>query len=124
MNFKIMIACLLTIALAGCSSGENSQAYLGYWKKVKSSHVVLEITDKGNNHYLLTLLNLNDGAGFPPRKTMAAMKGGELVIGGNEPVPILKDGALLYSGGEFVRQTDAEVASMKQHPTWSYYNKP
>jgi len=124
MNFKIIIGVFLTIALADCSNREDPKAYLGHWKKAKYTHVVLEITDAGNNHYLLKQLNLLQGPGFPPRKTMATMKGGELLIGGNQPVSILKDGSLLYAGDEFVRQTDAEVTEMKKNPTWQRYNRP
>lgn len=123
MNFKIIIASLLTIAVVGCSN-EDPKAYLGHWKKAKYEHVVLEIVDQGNNHYLLKQLNLRQGPGFPPRKAIATMKEGELLIGGNQPVPILKDGSLLYAGDEFVRQTDAEVTEMKQNPTWQRYNRP
>lgn len=123
MNFKIIIAGLLTIVLTGCGNGDP-KAYLGYWKKADRKHIVLEITDKGNNHYLLKELDLHLGPGFPPRKTMVSMKDGELLIEGVEPVPILKDGSLFYSGREFVRQTDAEVAEMKQNVNWQHYNKP
>lgn len=108
MNFKIIIAGVLTIALAGCSNGDPN-AYLGYWTKAKYRHIVLEITDQGNNHYLIKQL----ADGFPPRKEMASMKDGELLIEGVEPVPILKDGSLFYSGREWVRMTEAEVEAMK-----------
>jgi len=123
MNVKIIIAGLMAIALAGCSNGDP-KAYLGYWKKSDRKYIVLEITDKGNNHYLLKELDLHLGPGFPPRNTMASMKDGELLIEGVEPVPILKDGSLFYSGREFVRQTDVEVAEMKQNANWQHYNKP
>ena len=109
MNFKIIIAGLLTIVLAGCNNEGDPQAYLGYWTKAKYRHIVLEITDQGNNHYLIKQL----ADGFPPRKEMGSMKDGELMIGGVEPVSILKDGSLLYSGREWVRMTGAEVEAVK-----------
>jgi len=124
MLFKITIASLLAIALTACNNKEDLKTYVGYWKNVERNHIVLEITDKGNNQYLLKQLNLHAGPGFPPRKTIATMKDGELMIGGIEPVSILKDGNLLYAGDEFVRQTDAEVTGLKQNPTWQRYNKP
>lgn len=123
MNLRIIIAGILAIALAGCSNGDP-KAYLGHWKKADRNYIVLEITDQGNNHYLIKQLDLHLGPGFPPRKVMASMKDGELLIEGVEPVPILKDGSLFYSGREFVRQTDAEVAEMKQNVNWQHYNKP
>lgn len=124
MHFKIIIAGLLAIVLTACSNKEDIETYVGYWKNSKRNHIVLEITDKGNNQYLLKQLNLNAGPGFPPRKSFASMKDGELLIGGIEPVSILKDGNLMYAGHEFVRQTDAEVTALKQNPTWQRYNKP
>lgn len=124
MHFKIIIAGLLAIALTGCSNQKDLKTYVGYWKNAQRNYIVLEITDKGNNQYLLKQLNLHAGPGFPPRKTLASMKNSELLIGGIEPVSILEDGNLLYSGDEFVRQTDAEVTKMKQNTTWQRYNKP
>jgi hypothetical protein len=113
MNFKIIIAGLLTIVLAGCNNEGDPQAYLGYWTKAKYRHIALEITDQGNNHYLIKQL----AAGFPPRQVLASMKDGELMIGGVEPVSILKDGSLFYAGREWVRMTDAEVETMKHKLT-------
>lgn len=113
MNFKIIMAGLLTIVLVGCNNEGDPEAYLGYWTKAKYRHIVLEITDQGNNHFLIKQL----ADGFPPRKEMASMKDGELMIGGVEAVPILKDGSLFYSGREWVRMTGAEVEAMKHKLT-------
>lgn len=111
MNFKIIIAGLLAIALIGCSNGDP-KAYLGYWTKTKYKHMVLEITDEGSNHYLLNQFDSRAVDGFPPRKEMASMKDGQLMIGGKS-VPILKNGSLLYYEREWVRMTEAEVEAMK-----------
>ncbi len=112
MNFKIIVASLLTIALVGCSNG-NPKDYLGYWTKTKYKHMILEITDVGNNHYLLNQFDSRAIDGFPPRKEMASMKDGQLMIDGIGPVPILKNGSLLYSEREWVRMPEAEVEAMK-----------
>jgi len=121
MHFKIIITGLLAIALTGCSNGDPKD-YIGHWKDAKYSNIVLEISDQGNDHYLIKKLDLKEGGG-PQRKTMASMKDGELLIGGNESVPILKDGSMLFFRDEYVRQKDAEVAKMKQSPRWLRYNK-
>lgn len=122
MNFKIIIAGLLTLLLAGCSNGDPN-AYLGYWKDAKYPRIVLEISEQGGSRYLIKKLDLKEDSG-PQRKTMVTMKDGELLIGGNEPAPLLKDGSLFYLGDSYIKQTDAEVAQMKQSLRWQRYNKP
>lgn len=94
MHFKIIIAGLLAIALTGCSN-EEPKAYLGHWKDAKYPNIVLEISGQGDDHYLIKKLDLKEGSG-PQRKTMASMKDGELLIGGNEPVRPFHE--LSYSG--------------------------
>lgn len=112
LNLRLALGLTLCLLATACIKGDDPKAYLGHWKKLKYQHIVLEITDEGNNNFTVSKTDLEQWK-RPVKKAAATIKDGVLLIEGTEAGTIQKDGSLLYLGGQYVRQTAAEIEAMK-----------
>lgn len=110
MKNKIIILALMCTALLACNKGTVS--YTGHWKKLDKPNVVLEITDEGNDHVVISKTNINEWK-RPVRKVPITIDGGALIFRDIQVGIIQKDGSLLFDGAVYVRQSVAEIEAMK-----------
>jgi hypothetical protein len=99
---KKILSCLVFL-LAACSNPSGDE-YLGDWRQVKYPAQKAKITRNGNDFIVARNMGFNKSMLEKFRPLPAKLKDGELIIGGIEPVTIIKSsGNLIIGASEYER---------------------